>query len=77
MDLLNMLQTARVLDTDGDLLGEVLAIQILGGQLAITIITEEEEVEGDDGGGEEISPEEMGELRLIRPIKEALGGSHG
>ena len=77
MDLLSMLQTAKVLDTDGDLLGDVLAIQIMGGQLSITVITEEEE-EGDDGGGEEISPEERGGLTLVQPVKkEAPGGSNG
>lgn len=75
MDLLGMLQTARVQDTDGDLIGDVLAIQIMGGHLVITVMTEEEE-EGDDDGGEEVTPEERGGLTLVQPIKkEATGGS--
>lgn len=76
MDLLSMLQTAKVLDTDGDLLGDVLAIQIMGGQLAITVITEEEE-EGDDGGGQEITSEERGGLTLVQPVKQATVGGDG
>jgi len=78
MDLLSMLQTARVQDTDGDELGDVLAIQIMGGQLVITVMTEDEEEEGDDGGGEEITPEEKVGLKLVQPLKkEATGGSNG
>ena len=76
MDLLNMLQTAKVLDTDGEEIGPVLAIQIMAGQLVITVMTDEE-YEGDDDGGEEITPEERGGLHLIRPVKEALGGTRG
>ena len=73
MDLLNMLQTARVQDTDGDEIGSVLAIQIMAGQLVITVMTEEEE-EGDDDGGEEITPEEKVGLTLVQPIKQAAAG---
>ena len=76
MDLLSMLQTAKVQDTDGDPLGDVLAIQIMGGNLVITIMTEEEE-EGDDGGGEEISPEEKVGLTLVQPIKKETTGGDG
>lgn len=72
MDLLGMLQTAKVLDTDGDLIGDILAIQIMGGQLVITVMTEEEE-EGDDGGGEEITPEEKVGLKLVQPLKKEGG----
>jgi len=73
MDLLNMLMTAKVRDTDGQEVGDVLAVSIMAGHLVITVMTEDEE-EGDDDGGEEVTPEETGQLHLIRPIKEALGG---
>jgi len=73
MDLLNMLQTAKVQDSDGGTIGDVLAIQIMAGHLVITVITEEEE-EGDDDGGEEVTPEEKVGLTLVQPIKQAAGG---
>lgn len=74
MDLLNMLMTAKVLDTDGDEIGDVLAIRIIAGHLVITVMTEDEEEEGDDGGGSEITPEEKAGLTLVYPLKEAAKG---
>lgn len=76
MELLNMLMTAKVLDTDGDEVGDVLAIRIMAGHLVITIMTGDEE-EGDDDDGEEVTPEERGGLKLVQPIKQAAGGSNG
>ena len=78
MDLLNMLMTAKVLDTDGAEIGDVLAIRIMNGHLVITVLTEEED-EGDDDGGEEVTPEESVGLTLVQPIKQAAkgGGSNG
>lgn len=74
MDILNMLMTAKVYDTDGGLLGDVLAVRFMAGHMVITIYSEDED-EGDDDGGEEISPEERGGLTLVQPIsKEAVGG---
>ena len=68
MDLLSMLMTAKVLDTDGKDIGDVLAIRIMAGHLVITVLTEEED-EGDDDGGEEITPEERSGLTLVQPNK--------
>lgn len=73
MDLLNMLMLAKVLDTDGVEVGEVLAIRIMAGQLVITVMTDEEE-EGDDGGGEKVTPEEKGGLTLVKSVKAQARG---
>ncbi len=78
MNLLDMLMTAKVLDTEGAEVGNVLAIRIMAGHLVITVLTEEEE-EGDDDGGEEVTPEEKVGLTLVQPVKKAAeaGGSNG
>ena len=76
MDLLNMLMTAKVQDTDGQEMGDVLAIQIMAGHLVITVLTNDEE-EGDDDGGEEVTPEEKVGLTLVQPVKTVEGGGTG
>ncbi len=55
MDMLSMLMNARIKDMDGDDIGEVFGVHIVGGKLYVTMDTGfENEEEEDPDGGEEI-----------------------
>lgn len=53
MDLLSMLQNAKVIDLNGDELGDVVGVNIAEGKLTIEISMV---VEGEDDGEEEEDP---------------------
>ncbi len=59
MDMLSMLMNARIKDMDGDDIGEVFGVHIVGGKLFVTMDSGlGYEEEGDPDGGEEIDEEE-------------------
>lgn len=61
MDLLAMLSNAKVVDSDGEELGEVVSFTVIGGsKLIITCADDEEEDEEDDPDGEESEPIDFG-----------------
>ena len=52
MDLLSMLQNAVIIDLNGDEVGAVIGVNIVGGKLTLEINV------GDEGGGEEEDEDE-------------------
>lgn len=61
MDLLSMLQNAVVVNTNGDVLGEITEVYIAEGNLTLTMAT------GEDDGEEE--DEEVDPLKPTGPLK--------
>ena len=64
MDILSMLQNAKVRDMDGDEIAEVFGVSIIGGKMMITIdiIGELEYEEDDPDGGEEIDVDDEADI---------------
>ena len=84
MDIMSMLASAQVTDMDGNELGDVVAIHIVGGKLLLTIDfdIEDFEVDDPDGGQEVDDDEDEHELdnteEVPRPIPlRAVGGTGG
>ena len=86
MDMLSMLMNARVLDEDGDEIGEVVGFTILGGKMMLSTDIDFDHLydeEGPDGdGGEEIdenddeeeldNKKETGNVEPLRAIAATL-----
>jgi len=87
MDTMSMLQNARVRDMDGDEIGEVFGVSIIGGKMMITIdiiAIEMDDEDGDDpDGGEEIDVDDEEELDPKKetgntvPLRAVAGGKRG
>lgn len=65
MDLLSMLQNAKIRDIDGFEIGIVVAVHITGGKLTLVVDPELDEIDP-DGGDEEDVPE--GELVSLKAV---------
>ncbi len=85
MDIMSMLMNARIIDEDGDEVGEVVGVTINGGKmiLATDIIgdLDIEFTEDDPDGGEEIDEEDDTEddeeKKTPTLVKLVAGGAHG
>lgn len=64
MDIMSMLQNAKVRDMDGDEIAEVFGVSIIGGKMMITIdiIGELDYDEDDPDGGEEIDEDDGADI---------------
>lgn len=66
MDLLSMLQNAKIKDIDGFEIGIVVAVHISGGKLTLVVDPELDDEIDPDGGDEEDVPE--GELVSLKAV---------
>lgn len=66
MDLLSMLQNAKIRDIDGFEIGIVVAVHITGGKLTLVVDPELDDEIDPDGGEEEDAPE--GELVTLKAL---------
>ncbi len=66
MDLLSMLQNAKIRDIDGFELGTVVAVHITGGKLTLVVDPEIDDEIDPDGGEEEDIP--AGELVRLKAM---------
>jgi hypothetical protein len=67
MDLLSMLQNAKITDIDGFEMGVVKAVHIMGGKLTLVVDPEIDDEIDPDGGEEEDIPE-AGELVTLKAV---------
>lgn len=77
MDLLSMLQNAKIRDMDGDEIGEVIEIQICGGKLEIMmdlITLEDDDEEDPDDGAKEDIPEDDASKAVTPKLRAVTGG---
>lgn len=76
MDLLSLLMSARVVDVDGDVFGEVVNINISGNKLEIMIdveLDDDEEDDPDDGAKDDI-PEDDASNSKVQQLRAVAGG---
>lgn len=77
MDLLSMLQNARIRDMEGDEIGEVTEIRIYGGRLEIMmdlITLEADDEEDPDDGSKEDIPEDDASKVASPKLRAVAGG---
>lgn len=91
MDIMSMLMNARVMDEDGDEIGEVVGISIIGGKMMLSTNVDFEldfdYDEDDPDGGEEVDEDDEENEEELDPKKEtgdivplrvaAVGGRNG
>jgi hypothetical protein len=77
MDMMSALMNARILDVEGNVVGDVLSFTVLGSRLFITADIEVEDGDPDDGAKDDIPEDDASKPKFPRIVVASKDGTDG